>query len=643
MKKNILRLFALLFCLLLAFGAVSCKGDPQIPTPPEPGPGDEEQEQKYTDYLLVSGGESSYVIVVPENAGERVMIAADEMSELFLESTGVGLEVYSDADIRYGSRDMIVLGDSRFLADAGIAPDYGELGINGYLLKTSGKNVFIAGGQQYGTLFGVYEFLRRSLGYEYYAEDCYVIEKNAREVRLPDFDLNVTPDIQQLMANYGVTRNNQKVGRRLGVEAWNEIWISINGAFSHNTQIYVPWTEYGAEHPDWFSRGDEGDNHYQLCLSNEEMYQQAFLPKLKEVISENPYIHNVSITQMDKNYWCRCEDCRADYERYGTDAGNMIKFINKCSRDITAWLKESGQERELTFVMFAYHKTTEPPVKTLSDGSYAPIDEEVILEDNVAVWYAPIYAKYTDSFYEESNALYYDYGKKWQTVAGQMFIWAYETNFSQYLTPFNTFNSMQENYRFYKELNTKMLFSQGQFNQQGSVCFNNLKVYLQSKLRWDVNANVEALTQAWFDNYFGPASRDMKKFYDDLRLCFAWQEAPKSEGGLEYEGGIYSPSTTRTYWTKGTLDQFTDSINRAYSAIEGLKQSDPALYAKISDRICLESISVRYLQLSIYSNLYSTSELYEMRKSFRSDAIRLGVSNLTEGKSLDTFYGAWVI
>ncbi len=641
MKNFLKRFFSVALCFILLFGIVSCgktSGNGENPSTPADPSSDQEEEQKYTDYMLVSEGRSDYKIVLSENADGRIRIAAQELIEFFMESTGIRLEtVYDTASV---PDYYISLGRNRLLDAAGISPDYQRLGLNGYTLKTSGKNVFISGGGQYGTLFGVYEFLRRSVGYEYYAEGCYSLWKNARDVRLPDFDLDVVPDIQQLMANYGVTRNDMQTGRRLGVEAWNEIWMDVDGSMWHNTLKYVPYDE---AHPDWFSRGDEGDKHYQLCLSNEEMYEQAFLPKLKQVISDNPDLYNISITQMDRNFWCRCDDCKADFEKYGTDSGNMIKFINKCARDVKAWLKEKGDEREITFVMFAYHKATEPPVKELPDGTYEPIDDDVILDDNVAVWYAPIYAKWTESLTSEANDRYYQYGKKWQAVASQVFFWAYETNFSQYLVPYNTFNSMQDNFRFYKELNTKMLFSQGQFNQQGSVCFNNLKVYLQSKLRWNVNEDVVKLTQNWFDNYFGEASNAMKELYDTLRLCMAWQEAPKADGGLEYEGGVYSPSSSREYWSKGILDQMTARINEAYAAVSYLQTEDRALYTKICDRICLESIFIRYLQLSIYSGYYSSDELYEMRKTFKTDAIRLGVSNLTEGKTLDTFYGAWKI
>lgn len=603
---------------------------PDVPTPPAV-----DDEQKMTDYFIVEDGQCSYKIVSPDDADRRIITAGDELKLFFSQSTGIQLDEVSESELASDySGNMIVLGETAQTRAAGITVDHDTIGVNGYQMKTVGKNVYITGGIEYGTLFGVYEFLRRTLDYEIYAADCWTIRENAKTVQLPDFDLKVVPEIQQIMANYGAVRNDVEFGLRMGYQKWEEIWMYVDGANCHNTLKYVPVDKYGTDHPEWFS-----EDKKQICMSNEEMYQQVLLPRLKEVIDANPDLLNVSVTQMDDNSWCTCKDCKADFEKYGTDAGNMIKFINKCARDIKAWLKERGTERKINFVLFAYHKTTNAPaVFNEVTKKYEPIDEDVICDEDVVVWYAPIYSVWKDSFYEPSNATEYENSQKWDAVCKTKFVWAYETCFSQYLVPFNTFNSMQDNFRFYKEIDTQMLFSQGQFNQQSSNGFNNLKIFLNTKLRWNVNADLAKLTQEFFDNYFGAASDAMMGYFDTLRRWWTYQEEV-----LNYPGTVYATTTSEKWWTVGILDKFDEYIQEAYKAIEYLKDEDIALYETIYDHICLESITNRYLSLALYSTLYSSNDLYEMRRAFRADVLRLNIGRLKENGALESFYSSWAI
>ena len=74
-----------------------------------------------------------------------------------------------------------------------------------------------------------------------------------------------------------------------------------------------------------------------------------------------------------------------------------------------------------------------------------------------------------------------------------------------------------------------------------------------------------------------------------------------------------------------------DLIDKALEKIEPYKTSDPVLYEKLRDRITLESISFRYMQIYLYELLYSSADRQEMIKSFKDDCMALGITQYKEG------------
>ena len=630
MKKRI-NITAIILLLVIALtSAFSCKKTTSTRKPSDDV--NKPTAVEWTDSYLVKNGVGNYTAVLPDNADARAQKAYDELAEFFTRATGSIIDLKTESEVSYSDgAKLIILGKcERLWQAAGFAPDTDELGLNGFILKTVGDNMFVAGGTQYGTLFGVYEFLRYEFGYEAYSTSCVKIDTGVRDKRLAKLDVTKIPDIQQLQSHFGNLADDAEGAIRMGFESTEDVWILVKGSNVHNFYSYVSPDDW-PDNPEWFLND-------QLCLSNEDMYQRAFLPALKEAIRSNPSLSNISITQRDKDRWCNCDDCLAEHKKYGTDAGVMIKFMNKASADINEWMKTEFPGRKMTFIFFAYHSTTtNPPVKyNEKTQKYEAIDDEVICADDVAVYFAPIYADFTKSLYDETNRAFLVAAEGWKAICKTMFVWAYETNFSQYLVPYNTFNSMQGNYKFFKEYNVAMLFNQGQVNNGNSTAFNNLKIWLDSKLRWDVNADYEALIDEFFDNYFGAASASMKKYFDDLRVWFNHQE-----NYLGISGSIYANTQTRKFWPKGVLDGFLRSIEQAEADIAPLEKSDPYAYSAIHDRIALESISVRYLLFKIYSSDYSETETYELKKGLKSDLIRLGVSRLTEKTTIDNLYSGW--
>ena len=83
-------------------------------------------------------------------------------------------------------------------------------------------------------------------------------------------------------------------------------------------------------------------------------------------------------------------------------------------------------------------------------------------------------------------------------------------------------------------------------------------------------------------------------------------------------------------------------FDEAYAAIEHYKNSDPILYDRLYDRICIETFVYRLMDIKLYSTYYSDDEMYELKYSFQQDVTRIGISNYNEGGSISDFWEGWL-
>ena len=218
---------------------------------------------------------------------------------------------------------------------------------------------------------------------------------------------------------------------------------------------------------------------------------------------------------------------------------------------------------------------------------------------------------------------------KWSVLADTIFTWMYGTNFQMYLAPYNNFSSMQNNYRFLYDRGAKYVFDQHQYNQIAGTDWYRLKGYLSSNLQWKIDSDQNELINNFFTNYYKDASSVMKQLFDEENTWFAYlAENYGYNGKISY---VESDFLIEEHWPKGLLEGWLELIDEAYAKIEHYKMTDPVLYEKLRDRIALESISFRYLQLHLYKLLYSPKDSDAMVKSFKEDCVRLGMTQYKEG------------
>lgn len=599
---------------------------------------------KPTQTTLAKSGATEYRIVVPDksesvdNYGAATR-AASELKTFFREATGADLGDYVQdtgnlkSDIKY-----ISIGFTNTLNNNVEGVDYDALGISGYSIKTINGNVFISG-QGAGLMNGVYEFLRAHFNYEYYTDGFHKIDDcSNEEVVLQTINEEYKPSFEYRLPSYGFEisatggyATDKMVGYRM---QYNNLSIKgVGGVQWHNFFAAIPKSEYGSIHPDWFS-----PDGTQLCLTRDKDGLAAEMAnKVKATLEANPSATFVMIGQQDNDDWCNCSACQNVISQYGGyNSATYILFMNAVSDKLQSYLNESGRT-DVKLGMFAYHKTQDAPVTTV--GGEVALIGGMKLNSNMCVVYAPIEANYYVSFNDAVNALVKKNIEGWSLVADNVLYWTYMENFGYYQLIFDNFGSMQENLQLLHKHKGWWIYNLAQYNNGNSTGFSRLKAYLNSKLMWNVNADVAALTDDFFSNYFGVASSYMRKYFDEYRAMtkYIYENEDKTIGKLSINGHV--PSGKDFWYSK--LTAWLGYIDNALAEADKLAGVNDEERVRVRNAVTLESLFVRYALITYYSGKFQSDELLTMKQTWKADAAELGVTMCGEHKTLETLYTEW--
>ncbi len=130
------------------------------------------------ELLLADHGRTDYRIVVADEASPSTRHGAEELQRFLAQISGAKLDIVSDKTPP--AEKEIVLGDNARLGSLGLAIDFRSLGDEGYVLRTAGSRLLIAGGSLRGNLYGVYGLLEDHLGCRWFAPGVSRIPKRPR-------------------------------------------------------------------------------------------------------------------------------------------------------------------------------------------------------------------------------------------------------------------------------------------------------------------------------------------------------------------------------------------------------------------------------------------------------------------------------
>ncbi len=556
----------------------------------------------HADVTLADKGQSQYRIVVSASAIPSERYAAEELQHYLEKMSGAKLAIVTDAE-KPATRE-ILLGDNSHLAKLRTKVDFAKLGPDGFVLRLAGNRLIIAGGRPRGTLNGVYTLLEEKLGVRWFAPDCETVPKLDR-IKLPKLDETIIPALEnrdvfwsEMMRHADFAARHRVNGQHYGLSEKHGGAFTVYQPFVHSLDGLVP-PELCKEHPEYLPliKGQRKSGYVQRCLSNPDVLRIS-IERVRQWIKEHPEATIISVSQNDTINNCQCEQCKAVDDAEGSPAGSLLKFVNAVAEAIE---KDHPNVRIDTL---AYQYTRKPP-KTIRPRR------------NVIVRLCSIeccFAHPLETCPAKENQRFRDDIVAWGPVAPLIYVWDYTTDFGHYQQPFPNFDALQSNVRFFVKHGVKSLFEQGNYSGGGAGEMEPLRAYVLAKLLWNPDT-------------------DVQKHIHEFVTAFYGQAAPKILAYLEV--------THRPVREQGKHIHIFDRPMAAYLSEEVLNAGEKILDEaeqlaendQVRFRVQVARLPVWYVKIA--ANRVADDAKTDLAKRFVAIARKAGVSNISEGKTLD--------
>ncbi len=637
-----------IICVLLTVVSVGCS---RRENPPEKPSGGSIVTEDGKNVNIVEKCRSDYKIVIPKDHGKTVEFASEELQSVIFQATTCTLDIVLDEGLSFNANNKYIsLGDTTILETSKVEIDKTQLGKQGARVVTKDKSVLIAGGDDYGVLFGVYDFLAEEVVYEVYATDEISFNRSA-DIPLKKLDITDLPDIKNRTTSLspsvrGIANAESALRMRLfpsgrgGYDyetgsplfgAWTHtitgtvfpVVTNTNGVLSYNDNYYAMTPEQQS----WFQ-------NFQLCLTNPGATAE-FIERMKVIVDQNPGATYFQLGMSDTKKTCECDSCKQSDKVNGGAGGTYVRFLNTVSKAIDEYLVLKGSEREVTLGGLAYFAFEQSPtVYDENSKEYKPVNDSVVCGKHVAMMFAPIsksYAHALDDASCEINVSSYNSILGWRAICEKLQIYTYCSNFLDYFLYYNDWDSIKPDAQLYGKLNIDYLFDEGGTNNAGN--FMGLRLYLRSKLYWNSDLNVTSLIDDFMDHYYKEAAPYIKEIFYSLKMHYAVDIAdlpdyPKG-GVLKCQDLSYSKGA---FWSYNYLTGLKNLFADAYKALEKADYSETEL-TMLKDRILADELSTDYALIKYHAGYFS--DINSAKKAFISECTRLGILSSAEGVALN--------
>ena len=554
---------------------------------------------------IVANGKSGYHIVGSYFADECERFAASQLQKYIYEATNVLLTYYSDICPKRGL-EILVGKEARNAAEYVEEGELAALGEEGFLIRRcEDGTLLILGNQSRGTLYGVYAFLERFLGFRAFRTGVEKIDSTDQLI-LPILDISETPCFEYRDAYFRGAFDGDFASKiRLNTSVADlsrEKGLGMKFYSAHHTfETLLPSARYFQAHPEYYALIDGKRTPTQPCLSCEAV-EDIMTDNVLRLIAENPHARVFSVAQNDNQGYCQCERCRETDTREGSPAGSMISFVNRVAARV------EKEHPNILIHTFAYQYTRHAP------RFVRPRENVIVRLCNIECeWSEPFEVLASRDPKSEAAEFVKDI-KDWTAICNRVYIWDYAVNYRHYLLPFPNFYQMAENIRFYKRMGIRGILEEGNFSYGGGAAMDELKSYLIGKLLWNPDLDVDALIDEFLEGVYGKGATYLKEY---IALATA------SVKGVRL--GIYDDPDS-PYFTDACVEIYEKLFEDAINA---------ALQEAQRERIEKEALSIAYLKASRIENDEARAEAVD---ALSKKIVRFRLTEIMERRNLyDSF------
>lgn len=479
------------------------------------------------EIVLAENGKSAYRIVVADEALPSTRHGAEELQAFLQQITGAKLPIVSDR--QPATPREIILGNNARLTKLDVEIDFTALGSEGYVIRTVGDHLVIAGGELRGNMYGVYGLLEDHLGCRWFTPQVSRIPRHKRLVLGPVDDKQVPvleyrePFTYDCFDGDWCARNrvNSSSGR-LQAKHGGKVKFA-GGFFVHTFNRLVPPEKHFDQHPEYFSlvKGKRLKERSQLCCTNQDVVRLC-TEGIRAAMRAQPDAFVFSVSQNDWHNYCQCETCQALAKQEDSQIAPVLGLVNRVAEAIEKEFPHKAIET------LAYQWTRRAP-KTMRP------------RPNVIVRLCSIECCFSHPLATcdgEPNRKFRQDAEAWAKVCNRLWVWDYVTDFRHYLLPFPNQRVRNDNIRFFIRNNVKGIFEQDTYNSPQSE-LAELGGYLTAKFLWDPDYDEQTAMGEFLAAYYGKAAGPIRRYIDLLH-----DHAEKQNVHVNIWAGPESPHLT---------------------------------------------------------------------------------------------------
>jgi hypothetical protein len=487
---------------------------------------------------LFKQGKWRAAVCCDTQASQQVHSAATLLAQYGQRSTGVPIAVAQQPP---AGQIRIQVGESK---DAPLPRDaLTMLDGDGFIIDfPDTQTARIVGATDWGTEFGVYEFLERYLGVRWL---------------LPGPQGEYVPQLQELTLMPEPVRQQPAFTSRLlsGLRGEEQLtWARRQRQhgrieFHHNLRNLFPSEQYTRTHPHFFPllKGkrylptNNAANGWQLCFSAEDIVDEA-VKNICDYFAQHPDATSYSLAVNDGHGYCECDLCAVG----GIQRKNVLGLVHtsdayfRWANAVVARVLDHYPDK--WFGCLAYRAVIEPPTTTKVHPRLVPF-----LTYDRMKWASAIVAA-------EGKRL----TESWQRATRQLGWYDYIYG-TPYCVPRVYFHTMADYYRYGAQHQVSAMYAEAYPNWGEGP-----KLYIALKLQWDPTQDVEALLREWCEKAVGEDAAPELVAYYTLWEHF-WTNTVVSSSWFGAGRNEYLGFGRPEY-----LDLITDEILRSRALLEAV-------------------------------------------------------------------------
>lgn len=540
--------------------------------------------------VIVDNNASKAVIVVSDNATEQIELAASELAKYIRRSTKADIKVKKLSEMKTTEKNIRIIIKTVNLRNNEAVNLFAN--IDEFSITFPDKKIIvISGATDWGTEFGVYDFLERYVGVRWLMPGAYGEHVPVRK--------NLSIPIRDIKSKASFVSRHLEGLRGATQYLWarhNRMHVQIK--LHHNLLNLFPPATYAKTHPEFFPviRGNRflpkvGVEGWQPCFSAPGIVGEA-IKNICDYFAKHPEATSYSLGVNDASGYCECDLCRV---KIG-DTKNFLGYRNM-SNIYFEWANAVvegvlKQYPDKWFSCLAYSELAQAPSRVQVHPRIVPF-----LTDDRLKWVDA-------NFEKQGKANTESWAKRAHSIGWYDYIYG-----TPYLVPRVYFHAMADYYRYGYEQGVRAVYAEAYPNWGEGP-----KLYIALKLLWNPYLDVDELLNDWNEKCVGKEAAPHLKAYYDLWEGFWTKKIPKS---------IWFSKGKQYLWfhEPGYLDLIDDEISQSRDLLQKVVDK-----AETSDQIKRANLIFRALEY------YEASVL-----AYQNKGKCTGLTALSFGNSCDLY------